>query len=294
MNRIVSIDGEIVPAERAVVSVLDRGFLYGDGVFESLRVYQGRAFALEAHLARLGRACAELRIALPAPLGVIAGELERAVASSGLEDAYARVTITRGVGARTSLVPTAPSTPLRVILVEPLTLPPRAIYANGLRAATIAWGRVADGAPVAAAKLLSYVTSMAALEEARGRGADEALFVGADARVCEGSTSNVFLVAENGRLVTPPTGAGVFDGITRSHVLEIARALGHAVSIETIAANQLPRAREVFLTSSLRELASVVSVDGETIGAGEPGPIARAIHRAYRVRVGADGPLPWE
>ena len=293
MTRTVSIDGALVPPWRAVVSVFDRGFLYGDGVFESLRVYQGRPFACDEHMARLARSCAALRIPLPAPLEQIARELELAVAASTLADAYARVTITRGVGERTSLVPSGAAKPLRVVLVEPLALPPRDVYANGLRAITLPWSRVPES-PVGSTKLISYVTSMAAIEEARARGADEAIFVATDGRALDATTSNVFLVDDTGRLVTPSDGVGVLGGITRHHVIDLACTFGLSVSVGSITVADLLGAREVFLTSSLRELASVVSIDGKTIGAGAPGEVARRIHRAYRQRVGASGPPPWE
>jgi len=294
VTRIVSIDGEIVPPERAVVSVLDRGFLYGDGVFESLRVYRGRPFARDEHMGRLARSCAAIRIALPVPEETIARELDDAIAASALTDAYARVTVTRGVAERTSLVPSGDTRATRVILIEPLTPPPRATYVEGLRAVTLSWTRAPDGGPASRAKLLSYVTSLVAIEEARARGADEAIFVSAGASVRDASTSNVFIVNDAGTLVTPPDGAGVLGGITRGHVIDLARVLGMIFSVAPIAVVDLMRAREVFLTSSLREIASVVSIDGRPIGGGVPGAIARTIHRAYRVRCGADGAAPWE
>jgi branched-chain amino acid aminotransferase len=294
VTRIVSIDGEIVPPSRAVVSVLDRGFLYGDGVFETLRVYRGRPFARDEHMARLVRSCAAIRIPLPAPVETIARELDLAIESSTLTDAYARVTVTRGVDERTSLVPGPDMRACRVVLVEPLMLPPKAVYAEGLRAITLSWTRAPDGGAASRAKLLSYVTSMVAIEEARARGADEAIFVGPDASVRDASTSNVFLVDDAGKLITPPDGAGVLGGITRSQVLDLACALGMSSSITPVVVADLMRAREVFLTSSLREIASVVSINGKPIGSGVPGEIARTLHRAYRLRAGAGGPPPWE
>ncbi len=293
MTRVVSIDGVIVPPERAVVSVLDRGFLYGDGVFETLRVYDGRAFSRDEHLARLARSCAALRIALPVPAETIAREIDSAIAASGLGDAYARVTVTRGVAERTSLVPHGEQHPTRVILVEPRTPVPRSVYADGLRAVTLTWGRVPEGSRTSRAKLLSYVTSLAALEEARARGADEAIFVGTDATVRDATTSNVFLVDDDGVLVTPPEGAGVLGGITCGHVIDLACALGMTASVTRISVAELLRAREVFLTSTLREIASVVAIDGKPVGAGVPGAVARDIHRAYRLRCGAGGADPW-
>ena len=294
MTRAVSIDGELVPPERAVISVFDRGFLYGDAVFETLRVYRGHPFARSEHLARLERSCAALRIALPVPVEVLAREIAQVVAAFGTVDAYLRVTITRGPSERTSLLPGNEPRASRIIAIEPLTLPPKATYVDGLRAITLPWTRAGEGSPASEAKLPTYVTSLLAIEEARSRGAHDAIFVSHDGRVRDASTANVFLVDDDGRLVTPSEGKGVLGGITRGHVLDIGCALGFSVAVAPLGVDELLRAREVFLTSSLREIASVVAIDGKPVGAGVPGEIARSLHRAYRLRCGADGPPPWE
>ncbi len=131
MSRTVSIDGVIVPLEQAVISVFDRGFLYGDAVFETLRVYRGHPFARSEHLERLGRSCAALRIALPVSVEVLAREMAQVVSLSGGGDAYMRVTITRGLSERTSLLPGVEARASRIIAIEPLTLPPKTVYTDG-------------------------------------------------------------------------------------------------------------------------------------------------------------------
>jgi branched-chain amino acid aminotransferase len=294
VSRIASVDGVIMPLDDAVVPVTDRGFLYADGVFETLRVYGGRPFARDEHLARLTRSAAALRIALPIPSSELARELDAAIEAATEPEAYVRIMITRGVAPETSLAPRRDQPATRVILVQPVRPPPPETYSRGLRAITLGWGRSDDFGQGGVTKLLSYVTSIVALDEARARGADEAIFVGPDDRVREATAANVFLVDAAGRLVTPSEGPGVLGGITRGQVLDIACTLGLSCAIESVPKGALAEAREVFLTSSVREVVSVVAVDGTIVGAGAPGETARAVHRALRYRAGATGPPPWE
>jgi branched-chain amino acid aminotransferase len=294
MSEVASIGGVITPLHDARVPVTDRGFLYADGVFETLRVYGGRPFARDEHIARLARSAAALRIALPVPPSDLARELDAAIRAAAEPEAYVRMMITRGVAVETALAPRRDQVATRIIIVQPVRPPPPATYAQGLRAITLAWGRGDDFGQGGAAKLLSYVTSIVALDEARTRGADEAIFIGPDDRVREAAASNVFVVDPAGRLVTPSEGPGVLGGITRGQVLELACALGFSCAIESVPRSELARAREVFLTSSVREIVSVVEIDGVRIGTGVPGETARAVHRALRIRAGATGRAPWE
>jgi branched-chain amino acid aminotransferase len=202
--------------------------------------------------------------------------------------------ITRGHAPEPSLVPSEQLRATRVIVVQPVRLPPASAYSRGISAITLGWGRDGSGGPAASAKMLSYVTSILALEEARARGAEEAIFVGPDRNVRDASASNLFLLDGIGRLVTPPEGPGVLGGITRGHVLDLACSLGLTCAIEAVSLSSLTLAREVFLTSSVRELVSVVRVDGGAIGSGVPGETARALHRALRYRAGATSAPPWE
>jgi branched-subunit amino acid aminotransferase/4-amino-4-deoxychorismate lyase len=294
VSRVVSIDGELVPPSQSHVSVFDRGFLYGDGAFETLRVYGGHPFALAEHLARLERSAAAIRVPLPVPLETIAREIALAVAASGERECYARVMLTRGVGARAALLPAEGLVATRVVLVDGLALPDREAYAHGLRAITRPWGRGGDAGPASAAKLLPYVDRIVALQEARERGADEAIFVGGDGCLREATASNVFVVDREGRLLTPSEGAGVLGGITRRLVLELACSLGLSCAVRAVPAAILEEARGVFLTSSVREIVSVVAIDGQPIAGGVPGDVARTLHAALRLRAGATGRPPWE
>lgn len=297
-GRVVSIDGALLDPARATVSVYDRGFLYGDAVFEVFRTYGGRPFALDDHLARLRRSAERVYIELPVDDATLEGEIGAAIAaaSGGVEDRrewYLRVIVTRGSGPL-SLDPDTATHPLRVILVEPVVPPARDAYARGIALATATTRRATDGTTAAGAKVTNYLASLLALREAHARGAQEALVVDAAGRVIEGGTSNVFVV-KAGRVATPPESAGILAGITRAHLFQVARAGGMPVEERELTLDDVYGADEVFITSSIRELLPVVRVDGRVIGAGVPGPIARSLHRGFREAVGmGDRPMPWE
>ncbi|WP_437976166.1 aminotransferase class IV [Sorangium sp. So ce295] len=328
MTRLVSIDGVIHRPEEARVSVYDRGFLYGDSVFETIRTYGGEPFALEEHLARLERSAERIALALPIPRDELGREvvaLLRAATAAGSAGGTAgsagaqgsasaadsaaplestlRVMLTRGSGPL-GLDPSLAGAPLRVILVEPLKPLPGGLYREGISVITICTQRAGDAAP--GAKVSNYLESLLALRQARAAGAHEALILDPSGHVVEGTTSNVFLVERRPAalegaedpghlLITPPKEAGILVGITRAHVMHVAGELGMPVCCEPVTMARLLAAEEVFITSSLREIVSVVRVDAHTIGAGVPGPKTRALHAAFRRRVGAGAmPLPWE
>jgi branched-chain amino acid aminotransferase len=289
VSRIASIDGVLHAPEDARVSVYDRGFLYGDSVFETIRTYGGEPFALGEHLARLARSAAKIGITLPIAAADLALEVRLAVRAARNDESYVRVTVTRGTGPL-GLDPALARAPLRVILVEPLTPPPAALYRDGVRAVTTRVDRPADAAP--GAKVGNYLASLLALQAAKAQGAHEAILLDARGDVLEGATSNVFFV-QGGALLTPPEDAGILAGITRAQVIEIAAELGFPVRLITFSPT-LP-AEEAFLTSSLREMLPLAQVDAHRFGDGHPGPVTRAIHTAFRRRVGLGGePMPWE
>jgi branched-chain amino acid aminotransferase len=295
-GRVVSLDGALLTPEEAKVSVYDRGFLYGDAVFEVLRTYGGRPFALDEHLARLRRSAERVFIVLPVGEAVLGREVEAAVGAARRDaggEAYVRIVVTRGSGPL-SLDPDTASRPLRVILVEPVAPPPREAYARGIAVALVATRRAADDTAASGAKVTNYLANLLAVREARARGAVEALIVDARGHVVEGASSNVFVV-HAGRIATPPESAGILAGITRAHVLRAARELGVPVDERELSRADLTGADEVFVTSSIRELLSVVRVDDHAVGDGAPGPVARALHRRFRESAGVGGePMPWD
>jgi branched-chain amino acid aminotransferase len=292
MSRLVSIDGTHFGPEDAKVSVYDRGFLYGDSVFETIRTYGGEPFALAEHMARLARSAERVAIPMPIPPAEFAMEVRLAVRAAKNAESSARAMLTRGSG-KVGLDPALAASPLRVVLVEPLEPLPSAVYRDGVAVITVRTERASDAAQ-GAAKVGNYLGSLLALREARARGAHEALILDAHGRVVEGTTSNVFVV-RGGELFTPPAEAGILLGITRAHVLELWHELGRSVHEAPLGLVELAAADEVFVSSSIREIVPVVRVDAQQIGDGHPGPVTRALHAAFRTRVGLGAePMPWE
>lgn len=281
MDCAVLIDGSLVPLEQASVSVLDRGFLYGDSVFESLRTYAAKPFALDRHLARLQRSAERVKIRVPVSLAVLAEEVQRGLAALGASESYVRLTLTRGTGRALGLDPELSSAPLRVILITPFSPPPRELYEQGAFAITFRSERPSDAAGVADAKVGNYLLAVLAMDRAREAGAHEALIEDSHGQVLEGSTSNLFAVIGQ-RLVTAPESAAILPGITRSVVLELARARGLPLELRALHKAELPELEEAFICSSLRELVPVVRIDGHPVGPGLPGPITRELLLGFR------------
>ncbi|HEX8790691.1 MAG TPA: aminotransferase class IV [Polyangiaceae bacterium] len=292
-GRVVSIDGVLRSPDQATVSAYDRGFLYGDAVFEVFRTYGGKPFALDEHLTRLRRSAERVFIPMPVDDGTLRLEIEEALGVAGNDESYVRLVLTRGSGPL-SLDPDSASHPLRVLYVEPVVPPPRDAYVNGVALVSVHTRRATDETTAAGAKVSNYLANLLAMREAKGKGAHEALIVDARGHVVEGASSNVFVVS-GGRLSTPPESAGILVGITRAHVLDAALALGIPVEERDLALDDVYGAEEAFITSSIRELVPVVRVDDRVIGKGAPGPTSRALHRRFRDDVGmAERPMPYD
>lgn len=289
--RLVLVNGEPKAPEEATVSVYDRGFLYGDSVFETIRTYGGRPFALEEHVERLARSAERVLISLPLPPEEIAKEIERAVQLAQNPESSVRVMLTRGTGPL-GLDPDLARHPSRIIFVEPLSPPPAEAYRQGIGVILVRTARAVDATAAAGAKVANYLTSLLAIREAKQVGAAEALIVDANGCVVEGATSNVFIV-KKGELFTPPESAGILPGITRAHLLEAAKTLGITVHFEELPEGEFFDADEVFISSSIREVLPVVRVDGRAIADGEPGDVTRRLHSAFRKAASAPGPDPW-
>ncbi len=283
------IDGELKQAENAVVSVLDRGFLYGDSVFETLRTYGRKPFALEEHVDRLEKSAERVLIDLPVPRAQISAEIVRAVAESDFDESYVRVMITRGQGAL-GLDPRVAIRPLRVMIVAPLSPPTLDDYRNGIRVVTFQTSRVQDDTPAAGAKVGNYLVAVLAHKHAAEAGAKEALIKNAAGEVVEGATSNVFWF-EGETLWTPPLSAGILAGITRHHILAAAEQLGVNVMMRIPTARELVASDGVFISSSIREMLPVVSIDGQTVTGGTVPPQVTRLHAQFRRLAGVE-PLP--
>jgi branched-chain amino acid aminotransferase len=269
------VNGERLPFDARHVSARDRGLTLADGVFETMRAHGGTVFRLDRHLARLAHALGVLRIPEPpeARDWVMA-----AVRAADLREAAVRLTVTRGIGPA-GVAPPEDVQPTAVVAVNPIPPFPQSIYETGLRA-SVASGRRNEYAMTAGLKTVAYTDNIAALLEARRGGADEALFLDVDGHCCEATASNLFMWRD-GRLTTPPRSCGVLPGITREAVLELARKSGLPTVEQPFGLDELMRADEAFLTSSLRGIAPLVRIDEHPLGNGVPGPITRRLAAAY-------------
>ena len=284
------IDGQLRLPGDAHISVFDRGFLYGDSVFETLRTYRGVPFELGEHLRRLARSAELVFIELPVPAEQLAAEVLAAIRAGQNAESYVRLMVTRGQGAL-GLDPALAERPSRVIIVQPLVTPPAAYYAEGVGAISYRTQRHVDATSAVGAKVGNYLVSVLGMREAGRAGAVEALIVDGRGDVLEGASSNVFLV-QAGTLVTPDLSAGILAGITRAHVLETAASLGIPVVLRTPSLDEAFAADELFISSSIRELMPVVRLDRSPIGSGKPGPIFGRLLAAFRQRVGSTQALP--
>lgn len=278
------IDGRPTAPEAARVSVFDRGFLYGDSVFEALRTYGGRPFALDRHLARLAQSAERVFIDLPVSVEQIGREVRSAIVGAGNAESYVRLTLTRGVGEELGLDPGLSRHALRVVIVTPLKPPPEAAYRDGVGVVTYRTERVTDHSAASGAKVGNYLVAVLANREARAQGAHEALILDRRGCVVEGATSNVFAVTTDGTLVTPPESDGILLGITRETLLEAAAELGIPVRLASLPLAELRQAAEVFICSSIRELMPVVRIDGAPIADGRPGQLSRRLLAELRAR----------
>jgi branched-chain amino acid aminotransferase len=291
-NTVVMIDGRIVPPEAAVISVFDRGFLYGDSVYEVMRTYEGVAFALREHIDRLYRSARRVHIDIPIPIEQMTSEALEAVAASSIKSSAVRIHVSRGIGPL-GLDTAMARDPSRVIIVAPLHPPSDDDYRHGIGVALVRTERTVDNTEAAGAKVANYLVSLLAVREAQAVGAKEAIIVDGRGRVLEGATSNVFVVAQ-GVLLTPPDTEGILPGITRSYLLRAAESIRLPVRVTTLTRGDLLTADEVFISSTSREVLSVTKVDDQVVGTGEVGPISRAIHRAFRKLGGLPIALPGE
>lgn len=277
---VVFIDGKACTGPEARVSVFDRGFLYGDSVFETIRTYGGQPFALDEHLGRLVRSAELVFIPMPCDLDQLAAEVGAAVAAAGNAESYIRVVITRGQG-ELGLDPNLAQLPLRVIIVGPLHAPKPEVYETGAGAITFRTLRPSDATVAEGAKIGNYLVAVLAMREAKKVNAVEALIVDRDGRVVEGASSNVFVV-RGGELITPPLEAGILAGVTRARAIRAAEQLGLTVRYVAPTVEEVRDASELLISSSIRELMPIVTLDGAPIGSGRVGPVTARLRAQFR------------
>jgi branched-chain amino acid aminotransferase len=297
MSTVVNLDGLLVAPEQARISVFDRGFLYGDSVYEVIRTYGGRPFEEEAHLARLRHSAERIGLVPKWDAARTAREIERTLEASRGGDRpdplaapwnpgerYLRVVMTRGAG-EIGLDPALAVDPVALVVAQPISGPPASAYREGVAAAIVGVRRAAPDAVDPSAKTGAHLPNVLALREARGAGAHEALLLDGQGFVTEGSTSNVFAVM-GGRLRTPPLAAGILEGVTRGVVLRLARQAGVTAEEVPLRPEDLEGADELFITSTVREIVPVTRLGGRPVGTGRPGATTSALHRAFRALAG--------
>ncbi|RLC69989.1 MAG: branched-chain-amino-acid transaminase [Chloroflexi bacterium] len=278
VDKIVYLNGALVPWGEARLSPLDRGFLYGYGLFETMRCYGGRVFRLDRHLARLMHSAERLALAAALDPPELEQAILKTIEANKLSDARIRLTVSAGEGERGLAPPTSGKVTIFVV-AEELVLPAR-IYQEGVGTVIVSLRRNSQS-PLSQTKSLNYLDSLIAYSEALAQGADEAIMLNERGFVAEGSTSNIFL-GMAGKLLTPSPESGILPGITREAVLELAHAVGIEVVEGEIPPSDLLQADEVFLTSSVREIVPVVRVDGNVIGSGRPGEMTIKLMAAYK------------
>lgn len=282
----IHLNGRLVADSEAVVSVFDRGFLYGDGVFESLRSVGGGPFRLDRHLRRLQRSAQGIGLDLPMQPSELAAAVVELLEANHLRDARLRVTVTRGAG-RPGEYAEAHGPATLVISASAFAGPDPALHREGVAAAIPSRRQIPPEVLDPQIKSISRLSSVLARREARDRGAFEAILLDSLGNLTEGTVSNLFLV-ERGGLRTPEAPSGGLPGITREAVIEIARAAAIEVVEEALPSRRLLAADEAFLTNTSWEVLPVVRVDGRPIGSGMPGPVARRLLASYRELLGRE------
>ncbi|MDT8356916.1 MAG: branched-chain-amino-acid transaminase [Methanomicrobiaceae archaeon] len=283
---IIYLDGAFVPREEAKVSVFDHGLLYGDGVFEGIRAYNGRVFRLDAHLERLYDSARTIDMAVPVTKEEFAGIILETLRKNNLRDAYIRPIVTRGKG-DLGLDPRKCPKPTIIVIAVEWGAMYGDLYETGLTAVTVSVRRNPADALPPNVKSLNYLNNILAKIEANYKGGDEAIFFDTNGYVSEGSGDNIFVV-KNGVLITPPT-LNNLRGITRQAVLELAESMGVATREQNIGYYDMYSADEVIVTGTAAEVAPITKIDGRIIGTGKPGPITRQLMAGFKSMTETEG-----
>lgn len=289
MERLVYINGEFLPASEAKVSVYDKGYLFGDGVFEGIRAYNGRIFRLDEHLKRLYKSAKAILIDIPLSFDEMRAAVIETVRRNNLKDAYIRLIVSRGIG-DLGLDITKCKKPTVVIIADEIALFPKEIYEKGIEV-IISSIRASYGDVLPPQiKSLNYLSHILAKWEATRAGVPEAILLSREGYVTEGSAENIFIVKDK-CLITPPSWVGILEGITREAILEIAWDIEEVEDIveDVFTRYDLYVADECFLCGTAAEVVPVVKVDGRVIGDGKPGPITREIMKRFRELVSKEG-----
>jgi len=284
---LVWINGELVPKSQAKVSVFDHGFLYGDGVFEGIRSYNGKVFMLDEHLDRLYESAKSIWLTIPMSKEQMKEAVLQTLRVNKLRDAYIRVVVSRGEG-DLGLDPRKCPKPNVIIITDRIELFPNELYERGIEMVTVSVRRNSPQALNPNIKSLNYLNNILAKIEAINAGKPEGLMLTLDGYVAEGTGENIFIVKRK-ELFTPPAYMGILKGITRQVVMNLAREMGYPVHETVLTLHDVYTADECFITGTAAEIVPVVKLDDRTIGEGVPGPITKALiqkFRAYTQQVG--------
>jgi branched-chain amino acid aminotransferase len=281
MRGAVYVNGTIAPADQAVVPVYDHGFVYGEGVYETLRTYNRVPFLYDRHVRRLRQSAERLLLDVPFDDATLHGWIEQTIAAAGdLREAYIRILLTRGVG-ELNYDPKSTPKPTTVIIVKPFEAPPARVVNDGIRISLVEMLRNHPKSVNPLIKSNNLLNNALAMQAAYRSGAEEALMCNYRGELTECSQANFFMV-RGGAALTPTSDAGLLEGVTRAFLFEIGREIGVELREETLYPKDLETADEMFITSTTRELSPVVQVDDRIVGSGTPGSVTRTLLDRYR------------
>ncbi|HXG11080.1 MAG TPA: branched-chain-amino-acid transaminase [Gemmataceae bacterium] len=276
----VYINGKLYDKADAKISVYDHGLLYGDGVFEGIRIYSGKVFRLREHIDRLYESARHIYLEIPLTREQMIEAVQSTVQANAKKDGYIRLVVTRGAG-YLGLDPRKTTDPQVIIIVDDISLYPPELYDNGLEICTAATIRNHPNAVNPRIKSLNYLNNILAKIEAVRAGCTEALMLNHKGEVAECTGDNIFLV-KHGMLRTPPLEAGILEGVTRNAIIELAREAGIPVQEMALTRHDVYAADECFLTGTAAEVIPVVKCDGRPIGTGKPGPVTRQLRERFQ------------
>ena len=283
----IFIDGKYLNERDAKVSVFDHGLLYGDGIFEGIRIYNGRVFKLKEHIDRLFYSAKAILLEIPMSHAELMKATVETCRKNKLRAGYIRLIVTRGVGTL-GLNPRSCKNPSVIIIADKIQVYPQELYARGMDIVTVPTVRNLHSAVNPAIKSLNYLNNILAKIEANNAGVEEAVMLNAEGFVAECTADNLFIIKQ-GDVFTPPNSAGALYGITRQTVIDLAQAAGLKVSEPNLTRYDLFNADECFLTGTGAEIMPVVKIDGRVIGTGKPGKLTRALVEKYHALTNATG-----
>ena len=281
MAATINVNGRVSDQEHAVISVFDHGFLYGEGVYETLRTYNRVPFLYDRHMRRLRQSAERLELPVPFDSVTLLQRIEETMAAAGEpREAYIRILLTRGVGELTYDTLATP-VPSLVIIVKPLEEPPLRVATEGITISLVDVLRNHPGSVNPLIKSNNLLNNALAMQAAYKRSGEEALMCNYRGELSECAQANFFMV-RGGAALTPKSSAGLLEGVTRAFMFDVGREVGVDVREETLYPRDLDTAEEAFITSTTRELSPVVRIDSRTIGSGKPGPVTKTLLEAYR------------